>query len=71
MLPGIRESLPDEALKATIPDYALYCQLRAVDYAKALVQLFQMVQNVGDQTPLDPGISVCVFQCTRIIIRAY
>lgn len=71
MLPGIRESLPDETLKATIPDYALYCQIRAVDYARALVQLFQMVQKVGDQTPLDPGISVSVFQCTRIIIRAY
>ncbi|OGE55080.1 hypothetical protein PENARI_c005G05701 [Penicillium arizonense] len=71
MLPGIRESLPDEALKATIPDYALYCQIRVVEHAKALVQLFQMVQKVGDQTPLDPGISVCVFQCTRIIIRAY
>jgi hypothetical protein len=71
MLPGIRESLSDEALKATLPDYTLYCQVRAVEHAKDLVDLFQMVQKVGDQMPLDPGISVCVFQCTRILIRAY
>ncbi|KAJ5499056.1 hypothetical protein N7453_008107 [Penicillium expansum] len=30
-----------------------------------------MVQKVGDQTPQDPGISICVFQCTRILIRAF
>lgn len=71
MLPGIRESLPDEALNTTLPEYTLYCQTRAVKHAKALVDIFRMVQKVGDQTPQDPGISICVFQCTRILIRAF
>jgi hypothetical protein len=71
MLPGIRESLTAEALKATLPEYTIYCQTGAVEHAKALVDLFGMVQKVGDQTPQDPGISICVFQCTRILVRAF
>jgi len=71
MLPGIRESLPAEALKATLPEYTVYCQTRAVEHAKALIDVFEMVQTAGDQTPQDPGITICVFQCTRILIRAF
>lgn len=71
MLPGIRESLPDEVLNTTLPEYAIYCQTRAVQHAKALVDIFRTVQKVCDQTPQDPGIGICVFQCTRILIRAF
>ncbi|KAJ9486736.1 hypothetical protein VN97_g6600 [Penicillium thymicola] len=71
MLPGIRESLSDEVLSTTLPEYALYCQTRAVEHAKALVDIFRTVQKICDQTPQDPGISICVFQCTRILIRAF
>ncbi|KAL2700766.1 hypothetical protein AAEP93_007585 [Penicillium crustosum] len=71
MLPGIRESLADEVLNTTLPEYAIYCQTRAVEHAKALVDIFRTVQKVCDQTPQDPGIGICVFQCTRILIRAF
>ncbi|CAI7608557.1 unnamed protein product [Penicillium palitans] len=71
MLPGIRESLADEVLNTTLPEYAIYCQTRAVEHAKALVDIFRTVQKVCDQAPQDPGISICVFQCTRILIRAF
>jgi hypothetical protein len=71
MLPGIRESLTSEAFKATLPDYIIYCQTRAVQHAKALMNLFAAVQKVGDPTPQDPAISICVFQCTRILTRAF
>jgi hypothetical protein len=70
LLPGMRESLSDEIINKTIPEYALYCQRRAVEHAKALVTLFIMVQKIGDQAPQDPGISICIFQCTRILIRS-
>lgn len=71
MLPGIRESLPDEVLSTTLPEYTLYCQTQAVEHAKALVDILRTVQKVCRQTPQDPGIIICVFQCTRILIRAF
>ncbi|KAJ5353750.1 hypothetical protein N7541_006314 [Penicillium brevicompactum] len=71
MIPGLRDSLSEEAFKKTSPEYISYCQAEAIKHGKALVGLFRMVQDVGDGTPQDPGINVCVYQCARIIIRAF
>ena len=71
MIPGLRDSLSEEAFKKTSPEYITYCQAGAIKHAKALVGLFCMAQKVGDGAPQDPGINVCVYQCARIIIRAF
>ena len=71
LIPGLRDSLPDEAFKQTSTEYAIYCQLRAVTHAKSLVDLFQMAGKFGDETLQDPGIKIFVYQCTRILIRAF
>lgn len=71
MIPGLRDSLSEEAFKKTSPEYIAYCQEEAIKHAKALVCLFRMAQKVGDGVPQDPGINVFVYQCARIIIRAF
>ncbi|CAG7928568.1 unnamed protein product [Penicillium olsonii] len=71
LIPGLRDSLPDEAFKQTSTEYATYCQLRAVTHAKSLVDLFQMAGKFGDEMLQDPGIKIFVYQCTRILIRAF
>ncbi|KAJ5623071.1 hypothetical protein N7490_011676 [Penicillium lividum] len=69
MLPGIPDSLSDEVLEKTPPEYAFYCQRQAIQHAKKLVDLFQQVHKVGNQV-VDSTIIICVYQCTQILIRS-
>ncbi|KAJ5322895.1 hypothetical protein N7452_011184 [Penicillium brevicompactum] len=71
MIPGLRDSLSEEAFKKTSPEYIAYCQAEVIKHARALVDLFRMAQSVDDGAPQDPGINVCLYQCARIIIRAF
>lgn len=71
VVPGLRDSLSEEAFEKTSAVYKTYCQSQVVKHAKSLVSLFQMAQKIDDGTPQDPGIKISVYQCTRILIRAF
>lgn len=72
MIPRIRESISEEAMRSTPEAYVQYCQQKAADNALNALRLFTEVKKLANPISIaDQMVAICCYQCARIIIVSY
>lgn len=64
--------MPEMMIELLPLDFRLDCQIKCFEHANAIANILFALRNLHVDFPfMDSGISVCTYQCARILLYAY
>ncbi|KAI2634026.1 hypothetical protein GGS21DRAFT_490946 [Xylaria nigripes] len=72
ILSGLKEALPRSSVNRLEPQFVSYCARQCFEHAIAMVEIFRHTLALDGGLPVtDLDLSVCAYQCARMLYFAY
>ncbi|KAI1827764.1 hypothetical protein F4861DRAFT_535598 [Xylaria intraflava] len=72
VLSGLKEALPRSSVNRLEPQFVAYCARQCFEHAIAMVEIFRLTLALDGGLPVtDLDLSVCAYQCARMLYFAF